>query len=149
MSRNQIYLHFVFTPKRRQPIIDPRRERELFAYIMGIVENLGGKLIRINAALDHVHMLVRIPTTITPSSLIGTVKRASSIYIREINLFPHFPGWAREYSVFSVSPDGVESVKRYIASQKEHHGRVSFEDEWVGMLPPDERATWKMSYFDG
>ncbi|MDE5734030.1 MAG: transposase [Duncaniella sp.] len=83
MSRNLIYLHYVFTPKKRQGIIDPARERELFAYIMGITDNLGGKLIRINAAWNHIHLLVKLPTTVTASNYIATVKRSTSIHIRE------------------------------------------------------------------
>lgn len=148
MSRNLLYYHYVFATKKRQALLLPERERELFAYIMGITNNLGGTLIRINAALNHVHILVRLPTTITTSEYIATVKRASSIHIKRTSLFPKFWGWAREYSVQSVSPNDVLRTKNYIAGQKEHHRITTFEDEWLTMLTEEERKQWKMEYFD-
>lgn len=148
MSKNLIYAHYVFAPKKRQSVITPNRERELFAYIMGTTNNLGGKLIRINAALNHVHLLVKLPTTISLADYIATVKRSSSIMIKKIGLFPKFWGWAQEYFVQTVSPDDVERVKAYIANQKEHHKVIPFEEEWLSSLPQEEQYSWKWEYFD-
>lgn len=148
MSRNHIYAHYVFVTKYRQPAIIPEKERELFAYIMGITTNLGCTLIRINAALNHIHILVKLNTTITASYYVATVKRASSLYLKKTRLFPRFQGWAREYSVDSVSPHFVPVIKAYITKQKEHHQVKSFEQEWVETLPDDERASWQMRWFD-
>lgn len=148
MSCNHIYAHFVFVTKKRQSVINPDRERELFMYIMGITTKLNGTLIRINAALNHIHILVKLPATISFSDYVATVKRSTSIYIKQNGLFPKFWGWAREYSVDTVSPHFVDVVKQYIANQKEHHEVKSFEDEWLEFLSSYEKDNWDMRYFD-
>lgn len=148
MSRNHLYAHYVFVTKCRQPVIIPEKERELFAYIMGITSNLKCQLIRINAALNHVHLLVKLPTTVRISDYAATVKRATSIHIKDTGLFPKFQGWAREYSVDSVSPHFVPVIREYIINQKAHHKLKSFETEWTEGLSVQEQASWHMKYFD-
>lgn len=148
MSRNLLYYHIVITTKKRQGVIKPDRERELFAYIMGITKNLNGTLIRINAALNHMHLLVKLPPTVTVSDYLATVKRSTSLYIKESGLFPKFWGWSREYSAETVSAGLVDVVKNYIANQKEHHQTISFEDEWLSAMSEEERSRWNMTFFD-
>jgi hypothetical protein len=51
------------------------------------------------------------------------------------------------YADFSVSQGDLERVKRYIASQEEHHRRVNFQDELRELLREhrlewDERYVW-------
>jgi REP element-mobilizing transposase RayT len=55
--------------------------------------------------------------------------------------------WQGGYGAFSVSPSQKEIVRRYIANQREHHRRFSFEDENRRLLerngvPYDERCLW-------
>lgn len=42
--------------------------------------------------------------------------------------------WQRGYGAFTVSQSDVESVRRYIAQQKEHHEKFSFRDEFIEFL---------------
>jgi putative transposase len=43
-------------------------------------------------------------------------------------------GWQDGYGVFSVSKSAVPSVVRYIENQREHHSKLSFEEEYVALL---------------
>jgi len=56
--------------------------------------------------------------------------------------------WQNGYGAFTVSASQVESVRRYIANQKAHHERQSFEDDFVQLLRLHEvefdgRYLWK------
>jgi len=42
--------------------------------------------------------------------------------------------WQNGYGGFTVSQSQIDMVAKYIARQKEHHDRESFEDEFVAML---------------
>ena len=49
------------------------------------------------------------------------------------------------YGAFSIGQSQVATLKRYIRNQKQHHRRVSFEDEYRKFLkryeiPYDERS---------
>ncbi|MFT3743994.1 MAG: transposase [Pyrinomonadaceae bacterium] len=55
--------------------------------------------------------------------------------------------WQDGYGIFSVSKSNVPDVVEYIKSQREHHQKHSFEDEYVSMLrlngiDYDERYTF-------
>jgi len=55
--------------------------------------------------------------------------------------------WQAGYGAFSIGQSGVVDLKRYIANQKEHHRRSSFQDEYRALLKKykvefDERYVW-------
>jgi putative transposase len=56
--------------------------------------------------------------------------------------------WQNGYGAFSVKPDDVDRVATYIANQKEHHSKKSFQDEYKTLLKRyqveyDERYVWE------
>lgn len=55
--------------------------------------------------------------------------------------------WQDGYGAFSVTPSGIEDVKRYIDSQHEHHRKKNFQEEYreflrVNEVEYDERYVW-------
>ncbi len=53
----------------------------------------------------------------------------------------------RLYGAFSVSESNVRAVSAYIASQEEHHRKVSFQEEFLAYLKKNhievnERYLW-------
>lgn len=98
------------------PLIDSAWERELYAYLSGIVKKLGGHSIEIDGMPDHAHILTL--KTAFPDS-IREIKASSSKWVRR-NHSPKFE-WQRRYGAFTVSESAVDSVRRYIRNQKEHH----------------------------
>ena len=55
--------------------------------------------------------------------------------------------WQDGYGGFSVNPDDVDIVKAYIENQKEHHSRITFQEEYRELLKRlnvnyDERYVW-------
>jgi hypothetical protein len=42
--------------------------------------------------------------------------------------------WQEGYGAFSVSQSQLATVKRYIANQKTHHKKRSFEEEFIALL---------------
>ena len=55
--------------------------------------------------------------------------------------------WQRGYGLFSTVPDRLPDLRRYIATQEEHHRKESFKDEFRRLLKEhnveyDERYVW-------
>ena len=55
--------------------------------------------------------------------------------------------WQGGYADFSVSQSNLDQVKAYIAGQKEHHRKMTFQDELRALLRKheiefDERYVW-------
>ena len=131
---SQIYLHYVFSPKNRQALINAEIEQELFKYITGIVKNLDQQLIRINGMPDHCHLLVRLRPSLAPSKFIQAVKTNSSRWISEKKFLKHRFNWQIGGGIFSVSHRNVAELISYIENQKEHHKKASFREEYLELL---------------
>ena len=131
---SQIYLHFVFSPKNRLALISPDIETELFKYITGVVKNLGQHLIAINGMPDHCNLLVRLRPAMAPSKFIQAVKTNSSRWINEKKFLSNKFSWQVGGGIFSVSPSGVPRVVKYIETQKKHHKKTNFRDEYLQFL---------------
>jgi REP element-mobilizing transposase RayT len=131
---SQIYLHFVFSTKNREPLIHSEIEERVWAYIAGVTKRHGMVPIQIGGIDDHVHALIGCPTTLSPSQIAKAIKGDSSYGMRrEFEGFLSF-GWQDGYGVFSVSRSALTSVADYIRTQREHHSKLSFEDEYIGLL---------------
>lgn len=148
MSYTSIYLHIVIVTRHRVNCIIPAKERILFEYIWEVLKSKNVTLIRMNAALNHIHMLVNMPADIAPADVVRDVKRSSSLMIKRSLNLPGFLGWSREYAALSVSPDAVDSVSRYITNQKEHHKVTELLDEYRSMLTGDRLLRFEATWFD-
>ncbi len=65
-SLADLLIHVIFSTKDRRPILGDDLRPKLFPYMAGIVRERGGKAHIINGAKDHVHMLVSVPTSLSP-----------------------------------------------------------------------------------
>jgi putative transposase len=140
----KILVHVVFSTKNRLDLIHPEIEAELYGYIHGIVENNKSKMILGNGTANHGHMLISLGKTIDVSNLIGHIKRDSSAWMKKHERSFY---WQEGYGAFSIGESQVPRLMKYIADQKEHHSKKTFEDEYRGLLKRynvnyDERYVW-------
>ena len=77
---------------------------------------------------EHVHFLVDLSTDISISRMMQLIKGISSRRLNE-EIQGKFE-WARGYAAFSVSAGNVDGIVKYINSQREHHRKMSFKEEW-------------------
>ncbi len=131
MSRSYVlnYVHCVFSTKGRAQLI--RDPEPLWAYMRGIARNRGFDIIAVGGTDNHVHLLLSVPPGMHLVELIRDLKANSSRFMKS-----NVPGfsWQDGYAAISVSPSQVEVVKRYIAGQREHHRRRTFDDELLSLL---------------
>ena len=83
---------------------------------------------------DHIHILIDATPNISPSKLVGELKRQSSLIIRNNNIIDNWQGWADGYYLESLSRNSLESVRQYIINQKPHHANHSYLEEYRDML---------------
>lgn len=134
MSYTNTMYHIVLRTHRSEPTIVVEHERDLYAYIMGIVNNMNGKLYRVGGMPDHVHLLVSLPATLAMSKFVQDLKVSTSKWLKANMGFPHFDGWSREYAGFRYGVKDKDMIVNYIKNQKEHHRRVSFREEYMVFL---------------
>ena len=79
----QIHLQLVFAVKYRDAVISPIWKYELYAYMTGILQTYGHKLLVINGMPDHVHLLIGMRPTQSLSDLMKNLKQDSSKWIND------------------------------------------------------------------
>jgi putative transposase len=127
-------------------MITPEIEPKLFGYISGIIENNGAKMIIAGGDADHIHILISIGR-VDIADLIGDIKRETSKWMKQQDRsFAKFY-WQRGYGAFSIGQSQVPAAKRYINSQKEHHTKQTFQNEFRELcrkyeMDLDERFCW-------
>lgn len=130
-SYAQNFVHIVFSTKDRHRSLSKALQQDMWAYLAGICKNLDLHVAAIGGHDDHVHLLVRIPATMTVAKAILTIKTNSSKWAGER---AHDFAWQKGYAAFSVSASLAPAVARYIRTQESHHKKMTFEEEFVALL---------------
>ncbi len=120
--------HVVFIPKGRR--------KTLFSYIRtdlgDVFHRLAGqkesKIEEGHMLMDHVHMLISIPSKYAESQVVGFIKGKSAIHISRVygERLRNFSGqhfWARGYFASTVGRD-EEMIRRYIQDQEKEDSRL-------------------------
>ncbi len=135
MSHIVLYYHIVWRTKRSERVITEAHERDLYAYILGFCERKKCKLIRIGGMSDHIHMLISIRPDVALSDFMQVLKTETSKWLKtQGEKFPLFNGWGNGYAAFTYCERDKEMVRRYIMNQKEHHRKLSFQEEYETLL---------------
>ena len=130
----QIHIQFVFAVKHRGCVIAQSWEANLYKYITGIIQNHNHKLLAINGMPDHIHILVGMRPTQSIADFMRDVKGDSSKWINENQFTQSRFEWQEGYGAFSYSISQIPNVIEYIQSQKEHHSRKTFLEEYKQFL---------------
>jgi REP element-mobilizing transposase RayT len=146
-SLASLHIHLVFSTKNRDPIITDCVRPHLHAYMATVLQNLGATPVLINSVEDHIHLLFDLGRTTSVSKAVEDVKKSSSKWIKTQGAeFAAF-AWQAGYGAFAVSESNVETVHQYIANQREHHRKKTFQEEYRQFLERhrisfDERYVW-------
>jgi putative transposase len=130
----QIHIQVVFAVRNRQSLISPSWEIKLHKYLAGIIKQKGHKPLQINGMPDHVHIFFGMRPTQSLSDLMRQVKGDSAAWVNKNGLTERRFSWQSGYGAFSYSKDAVPNVIRYIANQKTHHLKQSFQQEYLELL---------------
>src|SRR5438105_1689566 len=130
---SQLQIHFVFAVKWRLAIIDQLWQERLHQYITAIVQNNVHKMLAINSAYDHTHLLAGINPKQSISDLLELVKGDSSEFINKNKFTTRKFNWQSGYGAFSISRSNLDKAVKYIHNQI-HHQKQAFREEYLELL---------------
>lgn len=129
-----LHCHVVFSTKNRERWLSQGIEEDVWRYLGGICRAHKVKALQIGGVDDHVHLLLGMPPTFALSDVVKRIKGESSKWLsREKKGMAGF-GWQDGYGAFSVGKSQIPDTIRYIQTQREHHQKVTFEDEYRKFL---------------
>ena len=138
-------VHIVFSTKDRIPLISDEVAPALHAYLAGTARKLECDCFRASGVADHVHLALRLASTVAAAKVVSELKTSSSVWMKEKGVAQF--AWQRGYGLFSVGPADLDALVRYIDGQKLHHAKRSYQDEMRAFfekyhVPFDERYVW-------
>jgi len=130
-SFTKIWIHSVFSTKDRMNLIIADIEKDLYAHIKEEIKLKFECNVRaINGMPDHVHILFLLNPNHSIKDILQNIKGESSHWVNHDNLTKGKFSWQTGYSAFSVSESKVNDVEKYINNQKEHHKKMTFQEEY-------------------
>ena len=146
-SLSSILVHLVFSTKKREPFITSEIESELHAYLSVVFRECKSPSLLIGGTKDHIHAIFALSRTTSLADVVEEIKKSSSKWMKTKGKEYRNFQWQAGYGAFSIGQSNVLDLKRYIANQKEHHRRRSFQDEYRALLKKynvefDERYLW-------
>jgi len=137
-SKWRCQYHIVFAPKFRRKEVYGKIKVDIGKILRKLCEQKGVEIIQAQACVDHIHMLVSIPPSLSVSQFVGYLKGKSSLMIfdRHANLKykygnRHF--WCRGYYVDTVGRN-KKVIENYIKNQLQEdiiNDQISFK-EYIG-----------------
>jgi putative transposase len=120
-TRVALFVHLIWTTWDRLPLLTGERERRVHRCIEDTCHDLGVEVIAIGGIEDHIHLLVRMPATLSVADLVKRLKGASSHLATHEVAPDDFFKWQGGYAAFSTSLALLNKVSDYVRHQKEHH----------------------------
>ena len=143
----QIYVHLIFSTKKRRRWLDDTIRPRIHTYLATLARDDGCPFVHVGGPDDHIHMLVDLGKKTDPVTLTGKVKQESSRFVKTLGTDYEPFYWQAGYGAFSVGPTRIKDVMAYIDGQKKHHKRQTFQEEFRAFLDRygidyDERYVW-------
>ncbi|HEV2457783.1 MAG TPA: IS200/IS605 family transposase [Ktedonobacterales bacterium] len=119
---SNLHYHLVWCPKYRRPVLTGAVAERLKALLAEKAAAMDIQIAALDVMADHVHLFVTAPPTDAPQHLANQFKGYASRVLRQE--FPHLRSrlpslWTRSYYVGSAGHVSEETIKQYIAAQKE------------------------------
>lgn len=134
-SLTKIWIHAVFRTKNSLPLITKNIEDKLFRYLIDLLSSELSCVVRIiNGTSNHIHILFLLNPNYALKDVMHRIKGSSSHWINQNDLTENKFAWQIGYGAFSVSESKLKAVELYIANQKEHHKKITFNEEYEAFI---------------
>ncbi|MBK7109506.1 MAG: transposase [Chitinophagales bacterium] len=130
MSWVRIWVHLVFTTKKREQFLHTKELRKkVFQHIKSNANKQNIWLDCVNGYSEHAHCLISLNKNKSISDITQLIKGESSHWINGINLIEENFMWQDDYWAVSVSESHLQRTREYIYKQEEHHSKTAFKTE--------------------
>ena len=126
----KIWIHAVWTTKKRKPLLIKPIRQSVFKHIHQNALKKSIFIDTVNGHIEHVHCLFRLKNDQTIKDIMQLLKGESSFWINKEKMINTKFNWQDEYFAVSVSESQVDRVRKYIQNQEEHHEKKTFIKEY-------------------
>lgn len=133
-SKIKIWVHAILGTKNHYPFIKNNYQDQIYSLIKDEIAKTKCVLNTMNGTAEHVHLLFLLHPDKSIREVMHQIKGGSSYQINRAGIFNQHFNWQIGSGAFSVSESGISNLKNYIHNQKEHHKKMTFEEEYQKFL---------------
>ena len=133
-SLTKIWIHAVWSTKDRFHFLESKKRKKIIDHLKTKLEESECGVRIINGTEDHLHALFLLNPNKSIKDIMKNIKGECSHWINQNNFYKIKFSWQVGYGAFSVSESLMKKVEQYIKNQKEHHRKMSFQEEWELLL---------------
>ena len=112
--------HFVWTPKRRKPVLVGQIAKDCKSLIEQKCLEHGWTILELAIQPDHIHLFVRVFPTNSPAEVVKECKGITSYHLRkqhpQLKKLPSM--WTRSYFVATAGNVSSLAIQQYYEAQK-------------------------------
>ena len=117
-SRAEVYIHLVWSTWDRHPLLTERVRPRVFNCIRSECARMKADVVALGGVEDHVHVLLRVPATLSIAAIVKQIKGSSS---HLANAGEDTFKWQGGYGAFSVPRRLLARARDYVLNQEERH----------------------------
>ncbi len=141
-------MHIIFSTKNRQQFLREEFDVKLHSFLGARCAEIESPALAIGGYFDHIHIVCLVSKKIALKDLLKILKSRSSGWLKTLDPKLSNFYWQDGYGAFSVSPNRIDTVIKYVQNQREHHKKISFKDEYRNLLKTydveyNEEYLWK------
>jgi len=143
----KVYIHFVWSTKKRYPYLDSKDLRvKVWNHIRENAREKGIFVDHVSGYSDHCHCLIFLKFNQPIQKIMQLIKGESANWINKNGLTKAKFEWQDEYYAASISESDLSKIRNYIRNQEEHHRPKSEQENddelrfkyGFNLLPPTE-----------
>ena len=131
---SEIYMQLILAVTNRKCLIKQPWEADLYRHISDHAKTRGHRVLAINGAEDHIHVLIQLNPRYCLDDVVLDIKRASIEFVNGSGFLRSYFSWQKGYGGFSYSRWDLDTLKKQIADQKLIHKRITFKEEFIQLL---------------
>ena len=118
-----LHVHLVFVTKYRRQVFTKAILEDMRSVFSDICQKFAAELVEFDGEDDHIHLLVNYPPKVAISSLVNSLKGASSRVLRKRHaslVKRYWKGvlWSPSYFAASCGGAPISIIRQYIEQQK-------------------------------
>ena len=130
-----VLVHAVWATSRRQPSLPRTLDERVLSIVGRQARELRCQLLAAGCASDHVHVVVRLGSSVSLGELLRRMKGASAYELNHEVQLPQRFAWQAGYWAESLSPIDHGLVVQYVQRQREHHDAAHPAERWANGDP--------------
>jgi len=126
----KVMIHAVWGTKDHHPFLTKDIKPQVISHICEYAREKQIFIDCLDGSTEHLHCLFGLNADMTLAKALQLFKGESSFWINKHQITKSKFEWADEYYGVFVSESHIVSVRNYILTQKEHHKKMTFLEEY-------------------